>query len=198
MNSYKQSLRASSRLARDRLSEATRTHFDECICNRVVSSEFFDSAEQVFTYLSFGSEIETRTLIEESWQRSKLVALPYCVPKTRTMQWFYVSSFDSLVTSPYGIKEPNPHLHEKALATPETLAIVPGLLFDEHGQRLGYGGGFYDVFLHRFEGVSVGLCYEAQLAESFTNNFLTEEHDVPVNYVITERRTLLCTHTRLD
>lgn len=68
------------------------------------------------------------------------------------------------------------------------IAIVPGYSFDMRGFRLGYGGGFYDVFLPGFDGASMGLCRACQL--SF-DPLPCDPHDIPVDMVITENRTLI-------
>ena len=82
--------------------------------------------------------------------------------------------------------EPDPALHELAPSTgsAHALALVSGLTFDDEGFRLGYGGGYYDGFLSRFEGVSVGLCRSSLRVESLAGMGCLEPHDVPVDLVV--------------
>ena len=63
------------------------------------------------------------------------------------------------------------------------LVIVPALAYDRHGTRLGFGRGCYDGFLPRTRAVKVGLCYAFQLADSLP----ADTHDVPVDYILTEK-----------
>ena len=70
------------------------------------------------------------------------------------------------------------------------IALVPGLTFDGHGFRLGYGGGFYDTFLARFEGVSVGLCRDAQMSRDLCAEGLLDAHDLPVQIVVTNSKVV--------
>ena len=70
------------------------------------------------------------------------------------------------------------------------MALVPGLTFDATGYRLGYGGGFYDTFLSVFDGVSVGLCREAQFSEDLRAEEVVDSHDLPAQLVVTEERCI--------
>jgi 5-formyltetrahydrofolate cyclo-ligase len=67
---------------------------------------------------------------------------------------------------------------------------VPALAFDELGYRLGYGGGFYDVFLADFPGISIGLGRQAQMMDDFSACGVREACDVPVDLVVTEEGLL--------
>ena len=117
-----------------------------------------------------------------------MVALPWCVPGTHEMRWYRVTSFDALVRSPLGVEEPVPDpANEQLLDTGQRmLALVPGLTFDAAGYRLGYGGGFYDTFLAGFRGVSVGLCRETTLSRDLRAAGVIDEHDLPVDLVVSE------------
>ncbi|MBQ6411238.1 MAG: 5-formyltetrahydrofolate cyclo-ligase, partial [Atopobiaceae bacterium] len=56
--------------------------------------------------------------------------------------------------------------------------------------RLGYGGGFYDTFLAKFDGISVGLCREAQFSDDLRAEGIIDEHDLPAQLVVTEKRII--------
>jgi 5-formyltetrahydrofolate cyclo-ligase len=64
------------------------------------------------------------------------------------------------------------------------IIIVPGLAFSTKGFRLGRGKGFFDRYLENYQGIKVGVCSEGQLI----NSVPTEDHDISMNYIITERR----------
>ncbi len=66
------------------------------------------------------------------------------------------------------------------------IIIVPGLAFDRAGNRLGRGGGFYDAYLKDFDGTKISICKELQLVDELP----IEEHDVRVDYIITESMTI--------
>lgn len=76
-------------------------------------------------------------------------------------------------------------------APPEIdLVVVSGVAFDQKGNRLGYGGGFYDRFLRRLKPgtTMVGLAFELQIKEEV----YPEDHDYPIDWVITENRIVKC------
>ena len=64
--------------------------------------------------------------------------------------------------------------------------LVPGLAFDRNGGRMGFGKGYYDRLLESSKAVKIGLCYDFQILEKIP----TESHDVPMNFVITEKEIL--------
>ncbi|MBO7674939.1 MAG: 5-formyltetrahydrofolate cyclo-ligase, partial [Atopobiaceae bacterium] len=111
---------------------------------------------------------------------------------TRDMTWHRVDSLVGLKQSRMGIWEPVPATHAQVdpREWSQGIALVPGLMFDHRGYRLGYGGGFYDSFLSSFAGTSVGLCREAQLVDSLAALGALEPHDRAVDLVVTEARTL--------
>lgn len=65
--------------------------------------------------------------------------------------------------------------------------IVPGRAFDDKGNRLGRGKGFYDRYLHHYGGLTIGVCLEDQIVI----NVPVELFDRKVDYVITDKRVIL-------
>ena len=185
-------LRARYKQVRRDLGEEGRSQADAGIEANLVSLPEFAQAEVLLAYLDFGPEVRTRGIIRAAREAGKVVALPWCVPGTHEMRWYRVSGFDALVKSKLGMDEPVPDdANEQLLRTGQRmLALVPGLTFDEAGYRLGYGGGFYDTFLAKFDGVSVGLCREAAWSCDLRAEGIIDAHDLPVQLVVTESRVL--------
>ena len=146
----------------------------------------WERADVVYAYLSVADEVDTRSVIADALRAGKRVALPRCTQVPHVLSWHYVSSLDSLVPGRFGIHEPDPELCEDASfeGTSRSIALVPGLAFDVQGYRLGYGGGYYDDFLARFAGTSIGLCRRASRLDSLASLGCVERHDVPVDIVI--------------
>lgn len=188
----KREVRTRFRQLRNGLDERMRARADGAIEKRLCALPAFEGADVVLAYLDMGSEVRTRGIIERAWAAGKTVALPTCVPGSREVRWYRVTSFDGLVRSSLGVEEPVPDPAAEVLPTgPKALAIVPGLTFDERGFRLGYGGGFYDTFLARFGGVSVGLCREVQMSADLHAAGVVEAHDRSVSCVVTDKRVLV-------
>ncbi len=184
----KDALRAKYLKIRDELPTEYRARESEKIFQQLVESDEFARADAIFTYVSYRSEVDTHALLEYALGSGKRVAAPLCVPRTREMRWHAISSLGELHVGAYGILEPraqeqtrvNPPCHAEMMHTAHALAIVPGVAFDARGNRLGYGGGYYDKFLSTFAGVSVGLCFRECYAHS---PLPTSSHDVAVDRV---------------
>lgn len=186
MASAKEELRGRLLRQRGALAPRERSAIDDAIARHVLSLPEFHDARVVLCYLSMDSEVETRDVIEASWRAGKVVALPR-VMGAHSMRWYRVDGPDGLAAlerSPFGVLEPVADSAREVAPDAVTLVLVPGLAFDRVGQRLGYGGGFYDVFLADFVGPSIGLCRSAALIETLP---CTEPHDLPVQKVVTER-----------
>ncbi len=173
---------------RDAIDPAVRMRADKTIVRRVAELPVFAEAELLLTYLDAGSEVRTRDLIERAWSSGKVVALPRCVRGTRKVTWHRVDSYDQLERGSYGLLEPVPDLAPSVdpLQYTHALALVPGLIFDTRGYRLGYGGGYYDVFLAAFAGATVGLCRSHSMTDDLAALRLISPHDLPVDMVITD------------
>lgn len=186
----KQHLREHFKQLRASMSASERAHIDTAITTQVCALPAFEQAQTVLSYVSFGDEVETRGIIQAAWTAGKQVAVPRVVPETRLLEWFYLTSFNELKTSSFGIEEPRldaQRVDEAQLGS--SVVLVPGLAFDRQGYRLGYGGGFYDVFLAHAPAclVSMGLCREAQLIDELE---VREPFDIPVQVVVTEQRVV--------
>ena len=95
-----------------------------------------------------------------------------------------IDSLDDLEDGFFGVLEPDPQKAKKAETTEKSVCIVPAFLFDENGYRLGYGKGYYDRFLSKFEGKTVGICYD----ENIRNSLMHGKFDRPVGLIVTEKR----------
>ena len=111
--------------------------------------------------------------------------LPRIIPEEDHRMVFHPYDAARLVRHPFGMAEPAADL---PTVPPEALelVLVPGLAFDRHGWRLGYGGGYYDRFLKGFAGISAGIVFHALLLDDLPHG----EFDVPVQWVVTEEGML--------
>lgn len=191
--SGKSALRKRYRAIRASLARNERGSADRSIAHRILHSPEFMDAEIIVSYLSCGAEVDTHAIIERAWIMGKTVVLPRCVAGSRLMRWFKVDSFEGLERGSLGILEPHvdPGREVDPCGKRHVLALVPGLAFDMQGFRLGYGGGFYDTFLERFDGISLGLCREVQVVDSLKALCAVDSHDVPVGAIATEKRLIV-------
>ncbi len=117
----------------------------------------------------------------------KNVALPKCGLK-RSMTFHLIGSVADLHEGMYRIPEPDIALPQPEM-TENTVCIIPGLAFTEEGGRLGYGGGYYDEYiLAHPELYTIALAYEELIVQQLP----LMQHDLRVNLIVTEERTVLC------
>lgn len=143
----------------------------------IMHIEGFKSAEVIFCYVSFGSEIETSLLIDELLVIGKTVAVPRCDDLSGNMSAVVIDSQSELRPGSFGIPEPQGTPLDKGLID---AVIVPGASFDKSGYRLGYGKGYYDRFLTDISPLTVGVCHRELLADALPHF----GHDIKIDHVI--------------
>lgn len=185
----KQRLREERLAARKALTEQERTVLDDCITQKLLALSEYADAATVLTYVSVSSEVSTRKFIECALRDGKIIAVPRCLPEHR-LEFVQITSLDQLVAAPFNLLEPAkelPALTEDYMDA--SICIVPALLVDTKGYRLGYGAGFYDRFLSTYSGKKICLSYQQNLSEATLPH---TEFDVAVDMVITESGVLTC------
>lgn len=169
---------------RFKLSAGERRAKSRKIEERLFSLEEFQKASSILFYASFRSEVETWDMIRRALSSGKHVFLPRV--KGRGLLLFRIRDFDRDVEpGAWGILEPK-NDSSPAKIDDIDLVVVPGAVFDERGQRLGYGAGFYDRLLSSFGGMTVGLAFELQIVPEVPAG----PHDVPVKKIVTEKRVI--------
>jgi 5-formyltetrahydrofolate cyclo-ligase len=133
--------------------------------------------------VSFRSEVNTYAILKKSIQFDKVVSAPRINLSSGEMRAYIIDAVDScLAPGEYGIFEPVSSCKELSYSDLE-LIIAPGLCFTLRGDRLGYGGGFYDRFMQKHShAVTCSLTYSRLILEYLP----VKEHDLPVDYLITE------------
>jgi 5-formyltetrahydrofolate cyclo-ligase len=142
----------------------------------------FAAATVVALYSPVRNEVFTEEIFAEARRSGKTVTYPRV--RGNLLEFVEVRERQELEPGAYGILEPG-GVQVVPLSSLE-LIVVPGVAFDLIGHRLGYGKGYYDRFLHQRRGQLVGLCFDFQLVERLP----AEAHDVRMNMVVTEERTL--------
>ncbi|MCL2872045.1 MAG: 5-formyltetrahydrofolate cyclo-ligase [Betaproteobacteria bacterium] len=186
----KQEIRLRVLAMRDALSKRGRTVRSRRIAQRIAALPSFVDVRTVLLFHSFGSEWRSEFLIQEALWRGKTVVLP------RVLKWpgqMVLQTIENIVrdTAPSkrGILEPLP---ERPTISPEAIdwILVPGVAFTPRGDRLGYGGGFYDRLLAQLSPQVPRLAgaFEIQIVETLP----TAHHDCSVDAVYTERRVFHC------
>jgi len=165
---------------RNATTDANRTDWDNRLINQFLDHPQLNLAKRVSCYIGYGSEVNTMPLIHRLWQLGIQVCVPRIISKHKGMEMVDIASNNDLTSGKYGI--PAPKNQMPALTDePIDIILVPGLIFDQQGYRIGYGGGFYDRFL-----VKHPLCYKISLAYPFqkVDALPHDWYDIPVDEVI--------------
>ena len=144
------------------------------------------NARTVMLYSSFQSEVQTKELLRKAFVQGKKVCLP-CV-NNAVMNACAVGSLEEISVDKNGFA-----CGEIVSPLKIGLVVVPGVAFDESGNRLGRGKGFYDAFLKSVSCEKIGLAFELQVVESVP----VQAHDVAVDKIITEKRVLQCVEEKV-
>ncbi len=191
IRSQKKALRAACREKRAGVSQAERQRRDGLICGRIAKLPAFKNAETVLLYAPMMGEIDLLPLVSLCHRLGKQVGLPVTDKESGRISFFSPAPGAKLTPGAYGILEP-PEGSEPCRITEHTLCLLPGMSFDPRGNRLGYGGGYYDRFLRSFPGVTVGAVYETLMTPALP----AEETDIAVSLVVTERGVIDCGRVR--
>lgn len=133
-----------------------------------------------FVYLSFSSEARTDDLIERLLQAGQEVFCP-CIDGK---QMYAVRYGEDFSLSKYGVREPVGERYDGEM----DIAIVPMLAVDRHGNRLGYGGGYYDRWLATQPNCKrVAFVFDMQIVREVPS----EETDIKMDMIITDKQVLV-------
>ena len=173
----KTALRRAIREKKRAMTEEEITSRSKRLEDMFLDSEAYRNAKTVYGYLPYNQEVRTVPMLEQAIRDGKRVAVPKVYGDE--MKFIYLDDFSQVEKSEMGIPEP---ISDTPVAEDKTaLVLMPGLAFTKRGDRMGYGGGFYDRFLaDETEHPTLALCYDFQIVESLP----TEEFDVPVDTVL--------------
>lgn len=143
--------------------------------------EVFQKAKSIFCFVGTPSEIDTHSIIQYAWKHHKKVAVPKCLEKGH-MEAYIITKEEDLEVGKFGIMEPK---EECKVLMPEQidLIILPCLSCDRKGNRLGYGGGYYDRYLERCIGVRVVICREKLMLDEIPSETFDQKGD----FLVTEK-----------
>lgn len=158
---------------RQKYSPVLKTHEEKKALERLRVWIDKHKPQGIHIYLSFGSEFSTTRMVEMVWDESIPLFCPKVTTVSGVLSHHRLSSWTDLERHKLGMLEPKARVCESDHMVVD-LILVPGLGFGRLGQRLGYGGGYYDRFLKSTDALKVGLGYGCQLVEDCP----VEEHDI--------------------
>lgn len=177
--SKKSEIRAEIRTIRKELDPDWERAANAALRTRLLAETQIRRSEMVYCYLDYGREADTRQILSALWASGIRTAVPRVEGKE--LFFYRIRSMEDVVPGYRGIMEPGP---ECPRCTDRMApVIVPGVAFDREGNRLGYGGGYYDRFFAREpQHQAIGIGFSFQIRDGWE----PQPHDRPMDLVVTE------------
>lgn len=182
----KRALRRRVKVWRDTLPPEERDQLSAHVARRVFALDTYRRARCVAAYAAFGSEVATAAIAARVLEDGKALAMARVEGETLVLHRVRDPSRD-LVAGTWGIPEPAADLPVVDPGAVE-LFLLPGLVFDAKGGRIGYGRGYFDRVLAAASGVKVALAFDGQLVEAVP----VAPRDVAMDKVVTPTRVIRC------
>ena len=154
------------------------------IQDKLFNLEQYKKLKIIMFFVSFNNEVNTHNMIRNALKNKTVI-----VPKVERheIEPSVIIDFDNLVPAKFGILEPIETM--KIAYKNIDLVLVPGIVFDKEGHRIGYGYGYYDRFLRKVpKAIKIGLAFDFQVIDKIPR----EMHDVAVNLIVTEEKVVEC------
>lgn len=139
-----------------------------------------ENFDKFFVYKNFRNEVQTEEIVNWLFKNKKRIFMPKIIKND--IKIIEINKNTAFIQNKFGIFEPT--------GDPEDIdnfvAIMPCLAVSETGNRIGFGGGFYDRFLFNKHALKIIVCFDFQVV----NDFDAEEFDVPVDIIVTEKRII--------
>lgn len=165
----------------------------QIIINKLISLDAYIKSETIMCFVDFKKEVQSREIIKHALGLEKRVLVPVIVKEengAKVMKASHLLDFENdLGSGVLGILEPKPECRRFVDPSEIDFFVTPGLAFDIHKNRLGYGAGFHDaMFRHlRKDCQKAAICFDFQVFDRIP----VMDHDVPVDMILTEARTIL-------
>ncbi len=187
IRSEKNRLREEYKIKRANIEPSKKRILDTKICERFLSLASFRFSDTLLMYYPLEGEVNVTPIAEAALALGKKVAYPKCDSKNLTMKFHFVESLSELKKGYYGINEPSENnpvydIKDENIHS-GTICLIPALVYDKCGYRIGYGKGYYDRYLAHFKGAKAGIVY----GDFIIDNLPRGRFDLAVDYILSER-----------
>ncbi len=190
MTITRDSIRQQIRLKRKQITNQQQQQAAQQLVQQLTKLPEVINAQHIGIYLSNDGELETRLFIQWCWQQNKQTYLPVLHPFSKGhLLFFYYNQATAMQHNKFGIAEPKLDLTNLCLLTNLDLLFMPLVAFDNKGNRLGMGGGFYDRTLSTHQQnkpLLIGLAHDCQQVKQIP----AEHWDIPLNKIVTPRNII--------
>jgi 5-formyltetrahydrofolate cyclo-ligase len=177
---------------REQLSADVRAAYSATITERLLQLPQYQQANAILGYMNFSAEFTSELWIKQMLIDRKKLVLPRVNHHTNQLDLYRVEDPENqLAAGLWGIREPIVERCERLATLNEVeFALLPGVAFTRNGERLGYGGGYYDKLLGRMahQPALAAAAFALQIVEKIPQ----EKTDMKVGWIITEQETIVC------
>ena len=164
-----------------RLSAEKRNTQEELILNYLQHLPEWTEAKIIALTKSMPIEFSLEKVVKLARNMNKKIVVPVTLSH-RQMKFAFWDEKTQFQKNSFGVEEPiQPIWVDKEQID---LVIVPGLAYSKKGERLGFGGGYYDRFIERDSFSTISLAYQEQVYEEAVWN--VEVFDQAVQILITK------------
>ncbi len=185
-------IRQLKRAQRNTLSDETQQQHSKALSQNILRQKNYRNSRHIACYLANDGEIDPYLLIEHAWFANKKVYLPVLSPIKNSLYFAPYEEGTRFKNNRFNIAEPICHPSNWIKASQLDLLLLPLVAFDNSGNRVGMGGGFYDRTLaylqHRQywrKPVLMGLAHEMQKVDQLES----QNWDIPLDYIVTEKQS---------
>lgn len=180
---YKDTFRVLSKRLLRQIQKEQKKQFLKDISTKLYETHWWQDANIIAITIAREIELDTLPIIEYGWKQGKQMVIPKCYPDTYEMDFYTFTNQYELENVYLDLYEPKEDPTKFVKPSDIDLIIVPGLLYDQHGYRIGYGGGYYDRYLANYNGTKISLAMEQQIVKHVPH----DDYDIPVDAVISEK-----------
>lgn len=185
----KSSIRKKTLSLRDGMAEKERTEYSKTITETILGLDTVFRAGDILCFAGYKSEVQTMELIEELLHRGKNVYVPRV--NGDEMDFYRIDSLKDLKEGYKGIPEPKETCKDiyNGINPEEAVMFMPGAVFAKDGSRIGYGKGYYDRYLAKYDIMNrIALCFSNQLLDDIPS----DAHDKKASVIVTEKGITEC------
>ncbi len=192
----KRLLRAHMLAIRTALSDAQKQQQAALVCEHIIELlvEYAHLRNRqsltILSYMALPTEVDLSAVAHWAWQAGHNLCLPRVQEASEGLLSLHsYTAYTRLVGNRWGILEPQNHPLPHALWQRIDVVLVPGVAFTRSGQRLGFGGGFYDRLCRQ---LPQALLVAAAFTEQLIDGVPVEEHDVRMHVVCHSKQRIDC------
>ncbi len=181
-------MRAEVLKRRDSIPLDQKLQKDAAIKKSLFDLEEFIKAKCVLMYVSFRTEVDTFEQLEGILNLGKQLVVPLVDSKQKTLTLYEIKKTSELEPGYMDILEPKVSEVRKVKLNDIDIIVIPGTGFDTKGNRLGYGGGYYDRLLADADNhiPTIALAFEEQIVDEIP----AEPHDIKMDIIVTDERVI--------